>query len=176
MHTHAQVKVIDDLQAQHPAPDSIWSLDTGVPQNVYQLDESRMEQATDADGAPVTLYVRPGETVDLPDGLGTVTFDGLPRYVALDLRHDPALPFVLVFALGAFAGLACSLFAPRRRLWVRASPAAQPASPEASGEGPSTVVTAAGLARGDDVGLQPELDRVLDATLTSLEGSNHGDR
>ena len=38
-----------------------------------------------------TLVVRPGETVDLPDGLGTLTFNGLPRYVALDLRHDPAL-------------------------------------------------------------------------------------
>lgn len=159
---------------------SVWSgnlgLDTGVPQNVYQLDESRMEQATDADGAPVTLYVRPGETVDLPDGLGTVTFDGLPRFVALDLRHDPALTFVLVFSLAAFAGLACSLFAPRRRVWVRASPSSDPASPEPAGTRPSTVVSAAGLARGDDVGLQPELDRVLDATLTSLEGSSHGDR
>ncbi|MBT0994223.1 cytochrome c biogenesis protein ResB [Cellulomonas sp. DKR-3] len=189
-------EITDGLyRSSNPQPDdpmlvlSVWSgnlgLDTGVPQNVYQLDESRMEQASDADGAAVTLYVRPGETVDLPDGLGTVTFDGLQRYVALDLRHDPALPFVLVFALAAFAGLACSLFAPRRRLWVRASPAgsSEPAgasdpagSSDPAGGRPSTVVTAAGLARGDDVGLQPELDRVLDATLTSLEGSSHGDR
>jgi cytochrome c biogenesis protein len=180
----------DLYRSSNPQPEdpllvlSVWSgnlgLDTGVPQNVYQLDESRMEQATAADGAPVTLYVRPGETVDLPDGLGTVTFDGLQRYVALDLRHDPALPFVLVFSLAALTGLACSLFAPRRRLWVRASApeptSSETTSPETPGEGPSTVVTAAGLARGDDVGLQPELDRVLDATLTSLEGSNHGDR
>ncbi|GEL96371.1 cytochrome c biogenesis protein ResB [Cellulomonas composti] len=147
---------------------SVWSgnlgLDTGVPQNVYQLDESRMEQAVDEDGAPVTLYLRPGETVELPDGLGTVTFDGLPRYVALDLRHDPALTWVLVFALLAFAGLAASLFAPRRRVWVRAVPGAGPA-----GEQGRTVITAAGLARGDDVGLQPELDRVLAATLVDVE-------
>ncbi|WP_029289831.1 cytochrome c biogenesis protein ResB [Cellulomonas sp. HZM] len=137
---------------------SVWhgnlGLDSGVPQNVYQLDESRMKQSVDADGAPVTLYVRPGETVDLPDGLGTLTFDGVQRYVALDLRHDPALTWVLVFAIAAFAGLAASLFAPRRRIWVRA----------ASGDG-RTVVTAAGLARGDDVGLQPELDRILAETL-----------
>ena len=99
-------------------------LDTGVPQNVYQLDEARMTQLVDADGKPVTLVVQPGETVDLPDGMGTLTFNDLPRYVALDLRHDPALPFVLVFALLAFAGLATSLFAPRRRLWLRLAPGA----------------------------------------------------
>ena len=99
-------------------------LDTGVPQNVYELDEARMTQVKDADGTPVTLVVKPGETVELPDGLGTLTFNGLPRFVALDLRHDPALPFVLVFALLAFAGLATSLFAPRRRLWLRFAPGA----------------------------------------------------
>jgi len=50
--------------------------------------------------------------------------------------------------------LATSLFAPRRRLWLRLAP-----------DDGRTVVTAAGLARGDDVGLQPELDRVLAETL-----------
>ncbi|GIG22198.1 cytochrome c biogenesis protein ResB [Cellulomonas chitinilytica] len=160
----------------NPQPDdpllvlSVWSgnlgLDTGVPQNVYQLDESRLTQSVDADDKPVTLYVRPGETVQLPDDLGSLTFEGLPRYVALDLRHDPALPFVLVFALTAFAGLAASLFAPRRRLWLRAAPGV---------DGP-TVVTAAGLARGDDVGLQPELDRVLRATLGTTTADDIPDR
>ena len=85
-----------------------------------------------------------------PTAWARLTFEGLPRYVALDLRHDPALPFVLVFALLAFAGLATSLFAPRRRLWLRSS--------RRRDDG-RTVVTAAGLARGDDVGLQPELDQ-----------------
>lgn len=162
-------EVGDDLyRSVDPQPNdpllvlSVWQgnlgLDTGVPQNVYQLDEARLTQAVDADGKAITLYVRPGETVDLPNGLGTLTFNGLPRYVALDLRHDPALPFVLVFALLAFAGLATSLFAPRRRVWLRFAPG------EGEGDG-RTVVTAAGLARGDDVGLQPELDRVLAETL-----------
>ncbi|AEI13042.1 MULTISPECIES: cytochrome c biogenesis protein ResB [Cellulomonas] len=153
---------------------SVWSgnlgLDTGVPQNVYELDEERMTQALEEDGTALTLYLRPGETVDLPDGLGSVTFDRLDRYVALDLRHDPALTAVLVFSLLAFAGLATSLFAPRRRLWVRAAPAADDAQDHGPGTG-STVVSAAGLARGDDVGLQPELDRVLAETLTPTRGS-----
>lgn len=152
---------------------SVWTgnlgLDTGVPQNVYRLDESRMEQAVDAEGDVVTLYVRPGETVDLPDGLGTLTFDDLPRFVALDLRHDPSLAWVLAFSLLALAGLAASLFAPRRRLWVRAAPADGP------GDAPTTVVTAAGLARGDDVGLQPELDRVLAEVLGVPPGSTGPD-
>ncbi|MGV8966758.1 MAG: cytochrome c biogenesis protein ResB [Cellulomonas sp.] len=146
----------------NPQPDSpllvlsVWAgnlgLDDGIPQNVYQLDQRGMTQATDATGAPVTLYVRPGETVELPDGLGSITFDALPRFVALDLRHDPSLAFVLAFALAALAGLATSLFTPRRRIWVRAEP-------DGSGR---TVITAAALARGDDLGLQGELDRVLD--------------
>lgn len=148
-----------------PQPDgpvlvlSVWSgnlgLDSGVPQNVYRLDQSRMTQSVDGTGKPVTLYLHPGQTVQLPDGLGSLTFNGLPRYAALDLRRDPALAFVLAFALLALAGLATSLFAPRRRIWLRAT----------RDQGPTTVVSAAGLARGDDIGLQPELDRVLAATL-----------
>ena len=144
---------------------AVWTgdlgLDDGVPQNVYQLDESGLEQQLDADGRPVTLYVRPGETVDLPDGLGTLTFDALPRFVALDLRHDPSLAWVLTFALLAFAGLAASLFVPRRRVWLRARPATGSTGDEGPGSG-RTVVTAAALARGDDVGLQAELDRAVD--------------
>ncbi len=140
-------------------------LDDGVPQNVYELDDTGMEQVTEPDGTPVTLYVRPGETVELPDGLGTLELRDLPRFVALDLRRDPALPFVLVFALLAFAGLGVSLFTPRRRVWVRAAP---------DGEHPGrTVVSAAALARGDDVGLQAELDEIVGAlALDPLGGAD----
>ncbi len=144
---------------------AVWTgdlgLDDGVPQNVYTLDETGLTQATDDEGAPVTVYIRPGETVDLPDGLGTLTFDALPRFVALDLRHDPSLAYVLTFALVALAGLAGSLFIPRRRVWVRARPVPVAEQDEGPGAG-RTVVTAAALARGDDVGLQAELDRVMD--------------
>jgi cytochrome c biogenesis protein len=143
---------------------SVWSgdlgLDTGVPQNVYRLDESGLTQAVDSSGAPVTLVVRPGQTVTLPNDLGTLTFDGIRRYAAFDLRRDPALGWLLGFALAALAGLAASLFTPRRRLWLRAAPAI-------GGEdrGSLAAVTAAGLARGDDIGLAPELGRILAAVL-----------
>jgi cytochrome c biogenesis protein len=144
---------------------AVWTgdlgLDDGVPQNVYQLDETGLTQEVTEDGLPVTVYARPGETVDLPDGLGTLTFDALPRFVALDLRHDPSLGWVLTFALLAFAGLGLSLFVPRRRVWLRARPATVAEGDEGPGAA-RTVVTAAALARGDDVGLQAELDRALD--------------
>ena len=174
---------------------AVWTgdlgLDGGIPQNVYQLDESGLTQATDDTGDPVTLYVRPGETVDLPDGLGTLTFDSLPRFVALDLRHDPSLGWVLTFALLAFAGLATSLFVPRRRVWLRVRSAAPddgalaadrvavlpddvavsavPDGDQGPGSG-RTVVTAAALARGDDVGLQAELDRAMDRLRSGVDG------
>ena len=155
---------------------AVWTgdlgLDDGIPQNVYQLDETGLTQVMEEDGTALTLYLRPGETVDLPDGLGTISFESLPRFVALDLRHDPSLTWVLVFALIAFAGLAASLFVPRRRIWLRLRPVVageREADPtDSQDEGPGngrTVVTAAALARGDDVGLQAELDRAMDRLL-----------
>ncbi len=144
---------------------SVWSgdlgLDDGVPQNVYRLDQSGLVRSVDSAGAPVTLVIRPGQTVELPDGLGSLTFEDLPRFVALDLRHDPSLVWVLVFALTAAAGLAVSLFVPRRRIWVRAVPG-QDESP--------TVVTGAALARGDDLGLQAQLDEVMTAIAAPADG------
>ena len=129
-------------------------LDDGSPQNVYELDTASLTAAVDENGDRIKVLARPGETVELPDGLGTLTLgEDLPRYVALDLRHDPSLAFVLVFALLALAGLTVSLFTPRRRVWARAY------------DGPDgvTVVEVAGLARGDDAGLQAEVDRALGA-------------
>jgi cytochrome c biogenesis protein len=159
---------------------AVWTgdlgLDDGVPQNVYQLDQSGLEQQLDADGRPLTLYLRPGETVDLPDDLGTLTFDALPRFVALDLRHDPSLAWVLTFSLLALAGLAASLFVPRRRVWFRVALAAAGADdPRDDGPGSRrTVVTAAALARGDDVGLQAELDRAVDRLREAEAGAATG--
>jgi cytochrome c biogenesis protein len=112
------------------------------------------------DAEQLTLLLEPGQTVDLPDGLGSITFDALPRFAALDLRHDPMIGAVLAFALLAIAGLGTSLFVPRRRIWVRLTPA-----PDGR-----TVVAAAALARGEDPGLRLDLDRVVDAVrLTSRE-------
>ncbi|GAB2614212.1 cytochrome c biogenesis protein ResB [Pseudactinotalea suaedae] len=131
-------------------------LDDGAPQNLFTLDIAGLEQAMDvtADGSefPLELELAPGDTVELPDGQGAVTFSELRRFAALDVRWDPSVPWMGVFAALAFLGLAASLFMPRRRIWLRIEEGAS-----------GTVVHAAALARGDDPGLQRELDRVTGA-------------
>ncbi len=172
----------------HPQPDdpllvlTVWSgdlgLDDGVPQNVYELEPAGMTQSTDADGDAVTLLVAPGQTVELPDGLGSIEWRGLPRFVALDLRHDPALGWILACSIGALVGLAVSLFTPRRRLWLRITPAAAGApggGEEAASSTGRTVVAGAALARGDDVGLADELARVMDASQRTPRHEGHDD-
>ena len=108
----------------------------------------------DADGIiqPTQIVLFPGETVDLPGGQGSISFSEIRRFAALDVRWDPSVPWMGVFASLAFLGLAASLFLPRRRLWFRISP---------SSEG--SLVEAAALSRGDDPRLPDILERVLKA-------------
>ncbi|MFP5359066.1 MAG: cytochrome c biogenesis protein ResB [Actinomycetes bacterium] len=124
-------------------------LDDGVPQNVYRLDESQLSPVRGDDGQPLTLRLALGDTVELPSG-ATVSFEELPRFVALDLRADPSLPWLLVAAVLTLAGLATSLFASRRRLWVVAR--------EVDG---TTVVTGAALAPAHDTAVMEALERAL---------------
>lgn len=130
-------------------------LDAGIPRSMFVLDTTALEQVTqvgdDGQERPVQLVLRPGETVELPGELGTLKFDSLPRFIAVDLRHDPSPVWMGIFAGLAFAGLTAGLFLPRRRLWIRITP----------GEGGGAVVHAAALARHTDPGLRRELDRVL---------------
>jgi cytochrome c biogenesis protein len=115
-------------------------LDSGVPQNVYQLDETQLSPVRGDDGLPLVVDLRPGDTITLPDGLGTVTWDSLPRFVALDLRADPSLPWILGTSLASLLGIGISLFAPRRRLWLILTP----------GDEERTLVEAAALAPPHD--------------------------
>lgn len=144
-------------------------LDDGSPANLLALDTSGLELATttadDGTEVPVEIELRPGETVDLPDGQGTITFSELRRFAALDIRWDPSILWMGVFAGLAIAGLTASLFLPRRRLWLRI---------EAGERG--SVVHAAALARGDDPGLQRELDRLVAALRRSgdVRGAGSG--
>lgn len=133
-------------------------LDSGVPQNVYRLKTEGMTKVTATQENPDPLVIKLGETLDLPDGLGTIEFSDIPRYAAFDLRYDPTLTWLLVSALCALAGLSLSLFTPRRRVWVRAVQ---------SDDGVD--VTLAGLARGDDSGLQPEVDKLSTALEPPVE-------
>lgn len=131
-------------------------LDSGVPQNVYALDPSGLTPVAGGDADVPALELQPGETADLPDGLGSVTFESaspdapsgdwsksVPRFASFDIHHDPAQGWVLLFAVLAVSGLLTSLFIPRRRVWIKAT--------EREG---GIRLEYAGLARGEDPGLE----------------------
>ncbi len=127
-------------------------IDDGVPRSVYALDTSEMTKLTGRTTDVASLQIDPGQTVDLPNGLGTITFENaqpmgenylksVKRFVSLQVHHDDSATWVLVFALLSLAGLLTALFVPRRRMWVKATP-------DASGTG--VRLEYAALARGDD--------------------------
>ncbi|WGP07191.1 cytochrome c biogenesis protein ResB [Bacillus subtilis] len=123
-------------------------LDSGEPQSVYSLDAENMTEMTDADGDPLVIEVGVGETQKLPNG-GSVTFDGVKRFIAVDISQDPTQALMLVSAILILAGLGLSLFVPRRRVWVRVR------------NGDAEV---AALARGED----PMVERAVDALVKDL--------
>ena len=127
---------------------------TGVPQSVMRLGGS-MTTAKTADGQPLKVLLAPGTTAPLPDGAGSVSFDGLTRYAALDIRRDPSKGWALGSALLALGGVTASLFVRRRRVWVRATP----------DEDGRLILTVAGLSRGDDATLGAEVTAIARATL-----------
>ena len=95
-------------------------LDDGVSQSVYVLDKSRMEKVTAEDGGLFRLDMRPGDTVELPDGLGTVTFEGIERWNKIQISQTPGKFVALAGVVLALLGLIGSLYVRPRRVWVRA--------------------------------------------------------
>jgi cytochrome c biogenesis protein len=127
-------------------------LDKGIPVSVYTLDTDKLTQIAGRGTDVPAVDLRPGSSVDLPNGLGSVTFDGVSRYASLEIHHDPSQVWVLIFAVLVLAGLLTSLFVPRRRLWVKVLP-------EEDGR---LRVEYAGLARGDDPGLAAAVTELAD--------------
>ena len=117
-------------------------LDGGQPKNVYSLDIAKMKQVAGGKSGVKGLELQKGQTVKLPNNMGTVTFDGLKRFISLDISYNPGQGFILLFALLALGGLILSLLVPRRRVWVRKT-----------AEG----FELAALARGDD----PTLEKII---------------
>ncbi len=122
-------------------------LDSGLPQNVYQLDTDHMKQFTVKDGSPFKQALRPGETMKLPNGAGSLKFDGIKQWANFQINHQIGGGWALGGALAAIAGLAGSLFIQRRRVWVRA----------VTGDDGRTTVEMAGLGRSESARLAHEL-------------------
>jgi cytochrome c biogenesis protein len=129
-------------------------LDSGVPQSVYSLDKEGLEPITGADGKPFRLDLAMGKTVDLPDGLGSVTFDGVSRFVKLQVSRSPGDWVALLGVVLALLGLLGSLFIRPRRIWVKVRPADDSA-------GRRTLVEVAGLDRSAGGDLAGEIDAIV---------------
>jgi len=131
--------------------------DLGSSPSVYTLDQGTMTPLKNPDGSMVRLTLAPGQTRDLPGARGSVTFDRVERFAGLRVRSDPGRVWALGAAIAAMIGLSLSLFVPRRRVFVRARHVVGDDAVR------RTVVEVAALARGEDTGLDDELDRLLTA-------------
>jgi cytochrome c biogenesis protein len=149
-------------------------IDGGTPTSVYTLDPSTMEQLTGGSTGVDSLELMPGDTVDLPNGLGTITFENadpdaadddfshsVSRFASFDIHNDPSQGWVLVFAILIVGGLLLSLFVPRRRMGVTAA-----RRPDGT-----IVLEYAGLARGEDPGLEDAVAAFADKHAGTAEES-----
>lgn len=83
-------------------------VDSGLPQNVYQLDTAKMEMFKDEKGELFKKLLKPGESMELPGGQGTVKFEGIERWATFSITHQPGSGLALAGAVAAIAGLAGS--------------------------------------------------------------------
>ncbi|QHE74293.1 cytochrome c biogenesis protein ResB [Rhodococcus sp. WAY2] len=125
-------------------------LDTGIPQSIFSLNSEMINQGRLVKQDRVNL--RPGESTTLPDG-SQVRFDGAQEFANLQVSHDPAQKWVLVFAISMMAGLLVSLLIKRRRIWVRIRPGTSDTE---------TNVELGGLARTDHAGWGPEFSTMCE--------------
>ncbi|MFD5114168.1 cytochrome c biogenesis protein ResB [Streptomyces sp. NPDC058391] len=123
-------------------------VDSGLPQNVYQLNTDKMKAFKDAKGNVLKKTLLPGDKLTLPDGAGSITFEkDVKEWASFQISQQPGNSWALTGAIVAIAGLAGSLFIQRRRVWVRA----------VRGADGVTVVEMAGLGRSESAKLPEEL-------------------
>ncbi len=125
-------------------------LDTGYPQSLFSLNQEMINQGRLVKQDRVNLM--PGESSTLSDGTN-VRFDGAEEFVNLQVSHDPAQTWVLLFSLTMMGGLLVSLVVKRRRVWVRL---------HSDADTRRTVVELGGLARTDQAGWGDEFDRLCE--------------
>ena len=149
-------------------------INEGTPRSVYVLDTTDLTKLTGRTTDVASIELAPGETADLPNGMGTVTFEdespagatdasqSVKRFASLQIHRDDSGPWVLAFALLALGGLMLALFVPRRRMWVKATATAD-----------GVALEYAGLARGEDPTIAMALDDLVagHARLLDAEGS-----
>lgn len=121
-------------------------LDDGTPQNVYVLDTEDLEVLNSRESEEGGVVLSPGETHQLPNGLGSLEFEEVQDYIAIDITYNPGELGILIFALTATAGLITSLFLRRRRAWVTVE----------TNDSGRTLIRYGLLSRGEDFRLREE--------------------
>ncbi|MGW0996748.1 cytochrome c biogenesis protein ResB [Streptomyces sp. NPDC002520] len=123
-------------------------VDSGLPQSVYQLDLKHMKKFTDSKGQLLKKLLKPGDSMQLPNGAGSITFEkDVKEWAGFEIVQEPGSGWALGGAVVAIFGLAASLFIQRRRVWVRA----------VRGADGVTVVEMAGLGRSESAKVPEEL-------------------
>ncbi|MET7457552.1 cytochrome c biogenesis protein ResB [Streptomyces sp. NPDC005574] len=122
-------------------------VDSGIPQSVYQLDKTNLKGFKDSKGQQLRANLKPGETMKLPGGAGSVTFDKVEEWAGFQVTRQPGSGWALGGAVTAIFGLAGSLFIQRRRVWVRA----------VRGADGVTLVEMGGLGRSESAKVPEEL-------------------
>jgi cytochrome c biogenesis protein len=132
-------------------------LDGGQAQSVYDLDTTHMRRLA---VAPVPLA--PGQSIRLPNDLGTLTFTGYRQWISLAITYDPGQVPALISAILALTGLVLSFLVRRRRMFVRAR----------TGPDGLTQVEVAGLTRSDAAGgFEIEFAELAGEILDALGGT-----
>lgn len=126
-------------------------METGVAQNVYQLDLTGMKQYQLGTKTGVNaLVIKPGGVIPLPNGEGSLTFDGVKTWASFTISHQAGNESALISGACAILGLAMSLFIQRRRIWVRA----------VRGADGDTLVELGGLGRSESARIADEIGDV----------------
>lgn len=94
------------------------NLDAG-PQSVYALDTSKANMMSPGDTGKA-FNLRLGQTAQLPDGLGSISFDDVQQWNRVQISKSPGKEWALLGVSLALVGLLGSLFIRPRRVWVRA--------------------------------------------------------
>lgn len=93
-----------------------------------------------------------------------IRFDSAEPFINLQVSHDPAQVWVLVWSMTMMAGLLVSLVVRRRRVWVRITPT-----------GAGTVgVELGGLARTDNSGWGDEFEKLTERLLPGSQDKQGG--
>ncbi len=125
-------------------------MDDGLPQSVYVLDKSKMEQYLAPNGKGFRISLSRGQETDLPGG-GTIQFVELRQFVRFQFSSSPLVKVPLFGIVAGLIGLMTSLSIKPRRTWIRARRV-----------GSRTVVDVAALDRVPRDDLPADLDAFLE--------------